>query len=113
MKQRKAVILRKTKETNVSVTIGLDKAMPVNISTTIPFMDHMLSLLAHHAAISLKIGSKGDTEIDDHHLVEDIGITLGLALKKALGDKKNITRYGNFLLPMDEALSYVALDISG
>jgi imidazoleglycerol-phosphate dehydratase len=76
-------------------------------------MDHMLSLFAHHSAFSLQISAKGDTEIDDHHLVEDIGITLGQALKKALGSKKGINRYGNFLLPMDEALSYVAIDISG
>jgi len=76
-------------------------------------MDHMLSLLAHHALVSLNISASGDTEIDDHHLAEDIGITLGQALKKALGSKKGINRYGNFLLPMDEALSYVAIDISG
>ena len=113
MKQRKADILRKTKETNVLVGLNLDKTAPVKINTTIPFVDHMLSLLAHHSAVSLKIAASGDTEIDDHHLVEDIGITLGQTLKKALGNKKNINRYGNFLLPMDEALSYVAIDISG
>lgn len=113
MKQRKADVLRKTKETNVAITLNFDRVEPVKIKTTIPFMDHMLSLFAHHAAVSLKISAKGDTEIDDHHLVEDIGITLGQTLKKALGDKKQINRYGNFLLPMDEALSYIAVDISG
>jgi imidazoleglycerol-phosphate dehydratase len=113
MKLRKASILRETKETNVSIVLNLDKPEPVNISTTVPFVDHMLTLFAHHSAIALNVKAKGDTEIDDHHLVEDIGITLGQTLKKALGDKKNINRYGNFLLPMDEALSYVALDISG
>ena len=111
--QRKADVLRKTKETKVSIGLNLDKAAPVKIKTTIPFMDHMLTLLAHHAAIALAIQASGDTEIDDHLLVEDIGITLGQALKKALGSKRGINRYGNFLLPMDEALSYVAIDISG
>ncbi len=113
MKKRAASILRKTNETNVSVSLNLDKALPVKIETTIAFMDHMLSLFAHHAAVSLNISAKGDTEIDDHHLVEDLGITIGQALKKAIGDKQGINRYGNFLLPMDEALSYVAIDISG
>ena len=113
MKQRKADVLRKTKETKVSIGLNLDKPVPVKVRTTVPFVDHMLTLLAHHAAVSLIVEASGDTEIDDHHLVEDIGITLGQALKKALGSKKSINRYGNFLLPMDEALSYVAIDISG
>ena len=113
MKKRAADILRKTSETSVSISLNLDRSLPLRIRTTIAFMDHMLCLFAHHAAVSLNISAKGDTEIDDHHLVEDLGITLGQALKKAVGNKKGINRYGNFLLPMDEALSYVALDISG
>jgi len=113
MKQRKALIKRKTKETDVYAAINLDKTSEPQISTTISFLDHMLTLFGAHSGISLKIEASGDTHIDDHHLVEDIGITLGLALKEALGDKKGIARYGHFLLPMDEALSYVALDLSG
>jgi imidazoleglycerol phosphate dehydratase HisB len=113
MKNRSAVQKRTTKETNISISLNLEKPGKVSIDTTLPFMDHMLNLFAHHAGFSLTIKAKGDTHIDDHHLVEDIGITLGAAIKIALGDKKGITRYGNFLLPMDEALSYVALDISG
>ena len=113
MKKRVGDIKRVTKETNVAVALNLDSSRPVSVATTIPFMDHMLELLAHHAKVSLKVKAKGDTEIDCHHLVEDIGIVLGQALKKALGKKIGIARYGNFLLPMDEALSYVSLDLSG
>lgn len=110
---RKSKINRKTSETDVRLEINLDSSKKSSIKTTIPFMDHMLDLFSAHAGINLNIDAKGDTHIDDHHLVEDIGITLGQALKTALGDKKGITRYGHFLLPMDEALAYVALDISG
>jgi len=113
MKQRKAKIHRVTKETNVLAELNLDNSAKPQISTTIGFMDHMLELFAAHSGIALKIKASGDTHIDDHHLVEDMGIALGLALKEALGDKKGIARYGHFLLPMDEALSYVALDLSG
>ena len=110
---RKTKIHRKTLETDVDIELNLDLNKKSDISTTIPFMDHMLVLFSAHAGIYLKIKAKGDTEIDDHHLVEDIGITLGQAFRQALGDKKGIVRYGHFLLPMDEALAYVALDISG
>jgi imidazoleglycerol-phosphate dehydratase len=113
MKQRKATVKRKTNETDISISLNLDKSAKPEISTTIGFLDHMLSLFASHSSISLKITAKGDTHIDDHHLVEDTGIALGCALKEAIGDKKGIERYGHFLLPMDEALSYVALDFSG
>ncbi|MFH1369643.1 MAG: imidazoleglycerol-phosphate dehydratase HisB [Elusimicrobiota bacterium] len=113
MKARKAKVSRKTKETEVSVEIGLDRISTAKIGTTIPFVDHMLTLMAYHGDFGLKLKACGDTEIDDHHLVEDIGITLGQALSKALGSKKGINRYGSFLLPMDEALSYVAIDVSG
>lgn len=110
---RKAKIHRNTKETDVSIELNLDKSEPVLIETTIPFLDHMLNLMAHHGGMSLTVKASGDTEIDDHHLVEDIGITLGQVFLKALGEKLKINRYGNFLLPMDEALSYIALDLSG
>lgn len=113
MKKRSVVEKRATKETNITVAINLAKPGKGAISTSIPFMDHMLGLFAHHAGLSLKIKASGDTRIDDHHLVEDMGITLGYAIKRALGDKAGIARYGNFLLPMDEALAYVALDLSG
>lgn len=110
---RKSKINRKTSETDVNLELNLDSSKKSNISTTIAFMDHMLDLFSAHAGINLNIVAKGDTEIDDHHLVEDIGITLGQAFKTALGDKKGIARYGHFLLPMDESLAYVAIDISG
>jgi len=113
MKHRKAKIIRKTKETDIAVEVNLDKASATCVSTTIGFLDHMLELFATHSLIGFKIRASGDTHIDDHHLVEDSGITIGQALKKAVGDKKGIVRYGYFLLPMDEALSYVALDLSG
>ncbi|MBN1823712.1 MAG: imidazoleglycerol-phosphate dehydratase HisB [Endomicrobiales bacterium] len=110
---RKAKIKRETTETKITTEMNLDRPGPVSVKTTVPFMDHMLNLFARHSGFSLVIKAKGDTEIDDHHLVEDIGITLGQAIEKALGKKRGITRYGNFLLPMDEALSYVAVDLSG
>ena len=110
---RKAHIHRKTFETDVDIELNLDSNKKSSINTTIPFMDHMLTLFSAHAGVYLKITAKGDTEIDDHHLVEDMGITLGQVFKQALGDKKGIVRYGHFLLPMDEALAYIALDISG
>ncbi|MCL2389390.1 MAG: imidazoleglycerol-phosphate dehydratase HisB [Elusimicrobia bacterium] len=110
--KRTASLKRQTSETNVNLALNLDKHSPVKIDTTIPFMDHMLNLFAAHAGISLTIKASGDTYIDDHHLVEDIGITLGKAIKTALSARKGIVRYGHFLLPMDEALAYVALDLS-
>jgi len=113
MKKRSALQKRATKETNISIFLDLEKPGKISIDTSIPFIDHMLDLFAHHSGFSLTVKAGGDTRIDDHHLVEDLGITLGFALKQALGDKKGIVRYGNFLLPMDEALSYVALDLSG
>ncbi|MDR1952324.1 MAG: imidazoleglycerol-phosphate dehydratase HisB [Elusimicrobiota bacterium] len=113
MKRRKSKIIRQTNETNVKVEINLDKADKPKISTAIPFLNHMLELFASHAGVSLKIEASGDTCIDDHHLMEDVGIVLGKAIKESLGDKKGIARYGHVLLPMDEALSYIALDLSG
>ncbi|GMO64789.1 MAG: imidazoleglycerol-phosphate dehydratase HisB [Endomicrobiia bacterium] len=111
--QRKAKIVRETKETRISVEVNLDKYFVSSVSTTVGFLDHMLELFAMHSEIGFKIKAVGDTHIDEHHLVEDSGITIGQALKEALRDKKGIVRYGHFLLPMDEALSYVALDLSG
>ena len=104
---------RKTAETDIKLSLNLDGRGKYEIDTTIPFIDHMLSLFSKHSLIDLKIKATGDTEIDYHHLVEDLGIVLGEAIKKSLGKKTGITRYGNFLLPMDEALSYVAIDVSG
>ncbi len=110
---RKAKIHRKTTETDVSIEINLDGAGNGKISTTISFMDHMLNLFARHGLIDLAVNSKGDTRIDDHHLVEDVGICLGDAVKKAIGDKRGITRYGSAIVPMDESLCSAVLDISG
>ena len=110
---REAKIHRKTTETEVSIEINLDGAGSGSIVTTIAFMDHMLNLLARHGLIDLIIKSKGDTHIDDHHLVEDIGICLGDAVKETIGDKKGIARYGSAVVPMDESLCSVSMDISG
>ncbi|MGO9379066.1 MAG: imidazoleglycerol-phosphate dehydratase HisB [Dissulfurispiraceae bacterium] len=110
---RIAKVQRKTKETEVSLQIKLDGKGSYDINTSIPFLDHMLNLFAFHGMMDLKINAKGDIEIDYHHLMEDIGITLGEALKKALGDKMGIRRYGQSTIPMDESLATVVLDISG
>ena len=110
---RIANIDRKTGETDISLSLNLDGTGKSQISTGCGFMDHMLTLFAHHSGFDLKVSCKGDTDVDYHHTVEDIGIVLGDALKQALGDKKGITRYGSFILPMDEALIMTAIDISG
>src|SRR3954463_13105434 len=110
---RTALIKRKTKETDVEVEVNLDGTGAATVSTGIGFFDHMLDLLARHSRIDLTIKAKGDLHIDHHHTTEDVGIALGTALKQALGDMKGITRYASLHLPMDEALTRVALDISG
>jgi imidazoleglycerol-phosphate dehydratase len=110
---RTAKIERKTKETNISVSIDLDGKGTYAINTTIPFLDHMLSLMSKHGLIDMKIQAKGDIEIDYHHTVEDLGIVLGKAVKQALRDMKGISRYGQASVPMDESLASVSLDISG
>src|SRR5579872_3631324 len=110
---RKAVVKRATKETNVEVAVDLDGTGTSSISTGIGFLDHMLDLLARHSRIDLSLKAKGDLHVDHHHTTEDVGIALGQALKQALGDMKGITRYADVHLPMDEALTRVALDISG
>jgi imidazoleglycerol-phosphate dehydratase len=110
---RKASVKRTTKETAVEVTIDLDGEGRSSITTGIGFLDHMLDLLARHSRIDMEIKAKGDLHIDHHHTTEDVGIALGQAVKQALGDMKGITRYADVHLPMDKALTRVALDISG
>lgn len=114
MKGRHSKIRRKTFETEVAVAINLDSyESRADISTGIGFFDHMLTTFAMHGGLDLTVTSNGDLHVDGHHTVEDLGITMGLALKDALGDKKGINRYGTFFLPMDEALAFVSLDLSG
>ena len=106
-------ISRVTGETDISVSINLDGEGKSSISTGIPFMDHMLNLFAKHGFFDLDINAKGDLDVDYHHTMEDLGLAMGEAFAQAVGDKAGIRRYGNFLLPMDETLVLVALDISG
>ena len=110
---RTVKIERKTKETEIKIAINLDGEGKYTIDTSIPFLDHMLSLMSKHGLLDLRIKAKGDIDIDFHHTVEDIGIVLGRAVKQALGDMKGITRYGQASVPMDEALASVCIDISG
>ena len=110
---RKAAVKRKTKETDVEVEIDLDGTGASSIATGIGFFDHMLDLLARHSRIDITVKAKGDLHIDHHHTTEDVGIALGQAVKQALGDMKGITRYASVHMPMDEALTRVAIDISG
>lgn len=110
---REYEIKRKTNETDIVLYLNIDGTGKNEIRTPVGFLNHMLTLLAVHSDIDLRIDAEGDTETDDHHTVEDTAIALGEALKASLGDKKGIRRYGSFLLPMDEALVSVALDISG
>src|SRR5881396_3018861 len=110
---RAASVERATRETGISVTINLDGGGRAEVATGVPFLDHMLDQVARHGAMDLTVQAKGDLEIDAHHTVEDIGITLGMAMAKALGDKKGIRRYGHAYVPLDEALSRVVVDFSG
>lgn len=112
-KTRIATIHRKTKETDIHVELNLDGSGQSSVSIGVPFLEHMLDLFAKHGLFDLKIICKGDLEIDDHHSVEDIAITLGQALVQALGDKAGINRYGEALVPMDEALCRSVIDLSG
>ena len=113
MKPRIASVERKTKETEISMTINLDGTGEHNSATGIPFFDHMLSGFARHGLFDLDLCVNGDLEVDSHHTVEDTGIVLGQAIAAALGDKMGIKRYGSFLLPMDETLAMCAIDLSG
>jgi imidazoleglycerol-phosphate dehydratase len=106
-------IHRKTTETEVTIEINLDGSGKADIMTTVPFLDHMFHLFTRHGFFDLYVQSRGDTSVDDHHLVEDLGICLGAAVKQALGGKEGIARYGASLVPMDEALCGLAMDISG
>lgn len=110
---RTAEIKRTTRETDISLTLNLDGKGFANVDTGCGFLNHMLELLAFHGSFDLTVACKGDTEVDDHHTVEDVGIALGQAFFNALGEKKGIIRYGNFLLPMDESLVLTAIDLSG
>ena len=110
---RTAEINRKTAETDIMLTLNLDGTGKSTVKTGVGFLDHMLTLFAAHGKFDLTVSCQGDTDVDDHHSAEDIGICLGMAFQQALGDKRGITRYGSFLLPMDEALIQTAVDISG
>ncbi|MCL8383619.1 MULTISPECIES: imidazoleglycerol-phosphate dehydratase HisB [Xanthobacter] len=110
---RKAEIVRETKETSVTLAVDLDGTGRTSVATGVGFLDHMLDLLGRHARFDLDIKAVGDLHIDFHHTTEDVGIVLGQAVKKALGDMRGITRYADVLLPMDETLTRVAIDISG
>ena len=110
---RTSKIIRETKETKINLDLNIDGSGKSNIDTGCGFLDHMLTLLSKHSRIDLNVKCVGDTQVDYHHTVEDVGIVLGLAFKEALGNKLGICRYGSFLLPMDEALVMTAIDISG
>ena len=110
---RTASVARSTKETEIRVTLGLDGSGEARIETGVGFLDHMLEQLARHAPMDLDIAAKGDLHIDAHHTTEDVGIALGQAVRQALGDMRGITRYADIHMPMDEALTRVAIDISG
>lgn len=110
---RKATVERDTLETQIQISVDLDGQGNANFETGVPFFEHMLDQIARHGMIDLDIKASGDTHIDDHHTVEDVGITLGQAINKAVGDKKGITRYGHAYVPLDEALSRVVIDLSG
>ncbi len=113
MVKRIAKLERKTLETDISIEIDLDGSGEADLSSGIPFFDHMLDQICRHGLIDIKLQAKGDLEIDAHHTMEDIGITLGQALAQAIGDKKGITRYGHSYVPLDESLSRVVIDFSG
>ena len=113
MAGRKAKVNRDTLETQISVEVNIDGTGQSSFETGVPFLDHMLDQIARHGLMDLTVVANGDTEIDDHHTVEDIGITIGQAFKEAIGDKKGIRRYGHAYVPLDEALSRVVVDFSG
>ena len=110
---RQADVTRNTSETKIQIAINLDGTGKAELASGVPFLDHMLDQIARHGMIDLKVVANGDTHIDDHHTVEDVGITLGQAFAKAVGDKAGITRYGHSYVPLDETLSRVVIDFSG
>ena len=111
--ERKATLTRKTAETDIALTLAIDGRGRAEIATGVPFFDHMLTLFAKHGLFDLSVTCKGDVDVDYHHTVEDVGLVLGDAFKQALGDKLGIRRYGFFLLPMDESLARIVVDIGG
>ncbi|MEZ0186741.1 MAG: imidazoleglycerol-phosphate dehydratase HisB [Candidatus Reddybacter sp.] len=113
MSERKATVSRDTLETKITVAVDLDGTGATDFDTGVPFLEHMLDQIARHGLIDISVKAKGDIHIDDHHTVEDIGITFGQAVAKALGDRKGIYRYGHAYVPLDEALSRVVIDFSG
>jgi imidazoleglycerol-phosphate dehydratase len=113
MAERKATVTRNTIESQITIAVNLDGTGKSNLDTPVPFLNHMLDQVARHGLIDLDIKASGDTHIDDHHTVEDLGITLGMAVAKTIGDKKGLTRYGHAYVPLDESLSRVVLDFSG
>jgi imidazoleglycerol-phosphate dehydratase len=113
MDDRRATVERSTTETRVRVVVGLDGPGQARVATGVGFFDHMLTLLAHHGGLDLEVSAEGDLHVDAHHTVEDVALALGQALREALGDKRGVNRYGSMVLPMDEALVIVALDLSG
>jgi len=113
MSPRTASKARKTKETDIKVSLNLDGTGQCNVATGIPFFDHMLAQIARHGHFDLEVDAKGDIEIDGHHTVEDVGLVLGEALREALGDRRGISRFGHAYVPLDEALTRVVIDLSG
>lgn len=113
MTERTATVTRDTLETQITISINLDGTGKARFKTDVPFLEHMMQQIALHGMIDIEVEANGDTQIDDHHTVEDIGITLGQAFAKAIGNKKGITRYGHAYVPLDEALSRVVIDFSG
>lgn len=113
MADRTATVTRNTLESQITVTVNLDGTGQANFATPVPFLEHMMDQIARHGLVDLDVQATGDTHIDDHHTVEDIGITLGMAIAEAIGDKKGLTRYGHAYVPLDEALSRVVMDFSG
>ena len=113
MADRIATVTRNTLESLITVTVNLDGTGKANFATPVPFLEHMMDQIARHGLVDLDVQATGDTHIDDHHTVEDIGITLGMAVAEAIGDKKGLARYGHAYVPLDEALSRVVMDFSG
>ncbi|RPJ44222.1 MAG: imidazoleglycerol-phosphate dehydratase HisB [Betaproteobacteria bacterium] len=113
MKSRSATVVRDTQETRISIKLDLDGSGKAKLASGVPFLDHMLDQIARHGLVDLEVKASGDLHIDAHHTVEDIGITLGQAFAKAVGDKKGVRRYGHAYVPLDEALSRVVIDLSG